>query len=267
MPEMCERNALFCPLNRPFPLLTSVAHGLYTVPSPSTSLVHRDEQCDSSSEYCAAFFPTTSQETNEGIARRSPNPTISHLDIHNLKKSRSTARRSLPSSVPSTKVTKRGVLQMTNAANGALVGYVSKSALNGAQFRYQAISEACGVQIEMENSNTPGYPLLGFVQGRDNTNVDLASGSFQYVLITPSSSVGNAYTSASNIMRASESDVWSINIVTGDVTAQWINSDSSAPQTMFFSQGSALYAGGDMNSFISKYPSPVIAYTLKFVEI
>lgn len=151
-------------------------------------------------------------------------------------------------------VTKQGIVQVTNAANGAVLGYISKNSFSGAQYRYQpnevdamAISfdapqgatSVTQARITSLNADT-GFPLLGLIQGRDNTNSDIAAGSFHYGYFggtngvapgTTPQNVGNSYTTASGKQRTSESDVWTIDLVTGAVTAQWINSDGSKLST------------------------------------
>ena len=147
-------------------------------------------------------------------------------------------------------VTLKGILQVTNAANGAILGFLSKNTFSRAQHRYQpdesdaliitftapqgarSVSQA---RITTLNSDT-GFPLLGFVQGRDNTNSDIRPGSYHYGYFAgtnggapgaPPQTVGNSYSTVSGLSRTSESDVWTINIATGAVTGQWINTDGS----------------------------------------
>jgi len=43
----------------------------------------------------------------------------------------------LPRASPLPKVTLRGVIQVTNAVDGQILGYISKNSFSGAQYRYQ----------------------------------------------------------------------------------------------------------------------------------
>jgi hypothetical protein len=115
----------------------------------------------------------------------------------------------LPRASPLPKVAFRGVIMVTNTANGAVLGYISKTSLNG-QYGYRPLIEdalivsyrldvgatmADNVRIHSEvsaswlkcaptsplrqNSDNNGrFPLLALVQGRDDASADLGPGSF-----------------------------------------------------------------------------------------
>ncbi|CAA7260451.1 unnamed protein product [Cyclocybe aegerita] len=199
---------------------------------------------------------------------------------------RSNVARAETSSVP--KVTYRGTIEVKRQDNGESLGYVSASTFNGAQYRYQAQASALIVTVDLpagqtsgegltlttENSDT-GFPLLGLVQGRDNTNTDIASGSYHYLYLggvsspgTPPDSapmtIANSYTSASGLSRASETSVWNLDLATGALSAQWTNTDLSQPEMQYWTQGTALYSGADAAAFSSRYPSPIIRLTYVF---
>ncbi len=96
--------------------------------------------------------------------------------------------------------TRTGTITVTQANNGAVLGCVSKNFFNGAQSRYQAISPADCLQVQlpagagttvtrfsMLTTNgpdpNPAFPYFGAVQGRDNSNTDLSAGSYQYLYL------------------------------------------------------------------------------------
>lgn len=97
--------------------------------------------------------------------------------------------------VAPTIVTKRGIIQVLNSANGAVVGFISNSFFSGAQSRVQAeanalvitfpVSSSSGsqvssqLQVTMGPSDASSGTLLGLIQGRDDTNSIISSGSYQ----------------------------------------------------------------------------------------
>ncbi|KAJ3487310.1 hypothetical protein NLJ89_g11725 [Agrocybe chaxingu] len=192
---------------------------------------------------------------------------------------RSNAARAETSPVP--KVTYRGKIEVMRQDNGAPLGYVSASVINGAQYRYQAEASALIVTVDLPTGQTSGegltlttqnsdigFPLLGLIQGRDNTTPNIASGSFHYLYLGGVSSPGtppdsapttipNSYTSASGLSRVAESAVWNLDIATGALSPQWTNTDLSQPDMQFWTQSTALYSGADAAAFNSRYPSPV----------
>jgi len=94
--------------------------------------------------------------------------------------------------------------------------------------------------IELTENNGPdaANPFLGFAAGGNNPTAILASGASNYCTLTgthhtaassPPSLVGNSFGSGS-----SESTVWSYDIVTHKLTAQWVNPDRSKPTTILY---------------------------------
>ena len=176
-----------------------------------------------------------------------------------------------------------GSLKVTNAGNGALLGYVSANLINNnAQRRFEGFENrlivsynTCNTSAFSFNNGQTNFPFLGAVQGRDDVDSTLAPGSYQYLyiadtLFTPpgSTPVGpnadNSYSQAFGNPRTSESSVWSID-ANDRVTAQWINPDGSQPPTVRFTQSTALYMGGDQAAFFNRFPAPVTAYDLTFI--
>ncbi|KAH9485697.1 hypothetical protein JR316_0002609 [Psilocybe cubensis] len=166
--------------------------------------------------------------------------------------------------------TSLGYIYATNRASGLFTyGTVEGSALTISFSLNEGVTSGTNLAITMLNSDGP---LLGLVQGRDSTTVDIATGSFNYLYINgielPGSSPGsvpitmpNGYSSN----RAAESHIWNLDLTTGDLSPQWINSDGSSPVTKLWSQSNFLYAGADPAAFLAKYPSAVTPLTLHFV--
>ncbi|KAG8912848.1 hypothetical protein FRC01_004863, partial [Tulasnella sp. 417] len=100
----------------------------------------------------------------------------------------SSLRRAQPSAVPLTTYT--GYIRVDREDSGSNLGYLSRSMFSDAQARYQSIDQAALVTFKFDDAQTSGspseftwdasaaFPNPGLVQGRDNTNSDLSSGSF-----------------------------------------------------------------------------------------
>ncbi|KAF8343117.1 uncharacterized protein EI90DRAFT_3150097 [Cantharellus anzutake] len=195
-----------------------------------------------------------------------------------------TRRDPVPSSV-----NYRAAIQVIQQDNSAVLGYISKNSLNQAQYAYDndvanalivdftltgGATSATGIDLTTENSDMPNYVYLGLVQGRDDTDSVLQSGSYQYVYIantnpTPASSppqtVGNSYTLATGLSRTSESAVWSVDVVALSLAPVWTNPSGTSATIQLFAQSTALYAGGDSTQFNSRYPAPLTLYRLQLV--
>ncbi|KIO29643.1 hypothetical protein M407DRAFT_164484 [Tulasnella calospora MUT 4182] len=199
----------------------------------------------------------------------------------------SSLRRSQPSAVPLT--TYRGYLRIDREDNGDNVGYLSKNSLSTGQTGYDSFANAAPVTFKFDNAQTLGSAseftiesasfvpeTLGLVQGRDDTDSDISTGSFHYLYIAgvqPTSpgatpqTVDNSYTRATGKARTAESEVWTFNRNTNALTLQWVNTDGSKPTTLLFTQSTALYAGANPDAFHSRYPAPIIRVTYTFVPL
>ncbi|EDR05219.1 uncharacterized protein LACBIDRAFT_329886 [Laccaria bicolor S238N-H82] len=274
-------------------------------------------------EYCAGNFPNAVQPPAPTPSVPSPLDALTNAErlVRGMplkapvRRRSDFVRRSTPSSVPVIQVvktvTKRGVIEVKNST-GDCLGYISKNSLSKAQLQYESAIEnattvtfpiqessisASQVRITMEDSDEIGFPLLGLVQGANDTSVDIGSESYNQDLARGISSrfvtavagavpanISNAYTNVTTLVRAAESDVWTIDLTTGNLSPQWINSNGcklgahphifqalnvsllAAPTTVLFAQSSALYAGGNSSTFSAQFPSPITEYTLQFVE-
>ncbi|KAJ3522897.1 hypothetical protein NMY22_g11686 [Coprinellus aureogranulatus] len=176
--------------------------------------------------------------------------------------------------------------------NGQLVGYVRNIFINDAQTRTTTIqaealratvtfnpSQATPnqVQVTLPTPAVEGYPLLSLVQGRDNTNQNVAAGSFHYLYLAGSSAPGsgpgslgvsgqNTYSYATGVSRISQTDVWTFDRSTGRLIPTWVN-DNSQPVTFdFYAQGTGIYGLVDPSAFGQRYPSPLNGPYYLFVE-
>ncbi|KAF8645346.1 hypothetical protein AX16_007850 [Volvariella volvacea WC 439] len=183
---------------------------------------------------------------------------------------------------------KRGHILVTNSSSGNVVGYVSRRRSVYATYRYEveernaltvqfnlpkSATSGVGVRLSAENSDILNYSLVGLIQGRDSDSVDLGRGSWNYLYFggtigtkanTPPTTVSNSYSNRTNTPRAAASDVWNIDLATGSVVPQWINSDNSKPNMQLFCQGITLYASGDYQAFANRYPDPSFPIKLTF---
>lgn len=92
---------------------------------------------------------------------------------------------------------------------------------------------------ETNNPASSSYPYFGGVVGFASTSSNLGAGSFNYTYLggtiqsaanaTPGNG-SNSFTNSTGIPEQIESGIWSISN-TDVLTAQWINTDSSAPAT------------------------------------
>ncbi|KAG8847182.1 hypothetical protein FRB91_012038 [Serendipita sp. 411] len=130
------------------------------------------------------------------------------------------------------------------------------------RFTFEVPEGAASVtQAEITSYKTiDGFPFLGLIQGGANVDSDIAPGSYQYLYLggTSHSAPGaipqtgpNGY---ANNSVTWESSVWNINITTGDLTPQWINSDGSSPATYLIRhQGAFFFGTGDPDAFNSHF--------------
>ncbi|KAF8154252.1 hypothetical protein B0H34DRAFT_677087 [Crassisporium funariophilum] len=232
-----------------------------------------------------------------------PSPTVQRKDLSNAERLaqglpiKPPTRRTdivprkhlLASPVP--KVNYHGIMRLVEISTGDIMGYVANTELSVGILSFTpVISEALQISFDINVGATsgtnlaftmlngpPSGPPLGLVQGRDNTNTDLAVGSYHYLYFAGVSppvtqpdaypaNIPNGYTSATGTVRAAESSVWSVDLVSGAITGEWTNSNLAQPPISFWSQGVALYAGSDSNAFFSRYPSRIRPFRLEFVS-
>lgn len=171
-------------------------------------------------------------------------------------------------------------------ANGNLLGYFAKNLVNGgAQAGYDPdIANALlvdfslplgvttgTVEMTAENMN-PSWPLVGLVQGRDDTNSVMAPNSYQYGYVAgtthtdPNSRpalVDNSYFIGSP--RTAESVVWSVDVLALSVAPVWVNPDGTLPTLEFWTQSTGLYFGGSSQAFFARFPAPITKLTATLI--
>jgi hypothetical protein len=283
---------------RSFAILPFLALALGFVAN-AAPLETRDGECDTpGAEICGSSFnPTPTGGESPQLINRAPFhlTNAERLRRHQppLPPKRASrrgtpVRKSVDSSVPQTQ--HRGVIKVTNT-NGEELGYISKNSFSQAQYRYQpnrddalvvtfslptGQNSGTGLNLVTENSDITAYSYLGLVQGRDNTDSTMSTGSFHYgylagTTITPDNSspasVDNSYNHATGKTRDAESAVWNIDVSNGAASIRWINPNGVAATISTFSQSTALYFGGDRTQFNSKYPASVTDITFTFVSI
>jgi len=197
------------------------------------------------------------------------------------------ARRTVPSSVPPpVTITHAGIIEVHNAANGNLLGYIGKNLVNGGaqlgidpsianallvSFPTDGTGKGNDIDVSIANSN-PSWPLLGLIQGRDDTDSNFKAGSFEYGYLggvaNPGTQPGDGPTLISNSYfigspRTAETAVWTFDGT--NLTPVWINQDGTTPALQTWTQSTGLYIGGDQSAFFARYPAPVTAVTYKFV--
>jgi len=196
------------------------------------------------------------------------------------------ARQSQTSALPP--VTYSGVIQVFSGTSS--LGYVAPDPNYWTPLLTPDISSALSISFQLPEGATSGSQLnmnelndnrgalFAPVVGRDSTSSDIAPGNFNYFYLDPTAAPGTLpgdtpqstpsfFASSSGLDKQTETSVWSVDLVAGTLSAQWINTDSSSPTTVFFVQSNHLYAGGDADAFHSRFPAPVSTVTLQFVAI
>ncbi|KAH8814553.1 hypothetical protein DL96DRAFT_1504618 [Flagelloscypha sp. PMI_526] len=249
-------------------------------------------ECEPGSELCGTLSTAVKRELSSvrPLAKRMTNAErlARGLPLNKPQARASRTRRSSPSDLPPTQHT--GVIEVRRADNNNLLGYIGKDLISGAQSIYtESIADALQVSFELPfgatsgtpqiknmNSN-PDWPLLGLVQGRDNTDSNVNAGSFQYLYMggvaNPGTqpgdrptSIDNSYSTVTGKPRTVETSVWTVDTITGSMTLTWVNESDGKPFNLqTWTQSIAVYAGGDQGAFGSRYPSPLTTVTYTFV--
>ncbi|KAH9485698.1 hypothetical protein JR316_0002610 [Psilocybe cubensis] len=206
----------------------------------------------------------------------------------NPPKSRRADARPQVSPVPQT--TYEGLIEVRNLTDSSSLGYISFRQRASGVFRIRPevehalivtfsldVGATFGSGIGFEMNNADG-PLLGLVQGRENNGSDLSSGSANYLYFNgiglPGSPPGsvptelpNTFTLRTGEPRTAESSVWTVDLVTGQLSVVWTNSDGK-PATPIHTwvQFNFLYAGGNPDLYQDLFPIyPLSLISLHFV--
>ncbi|KAG9075911.1 hypothetical protein FRC06_009816, partial [Ceratobasidium sp. 370] len=124
------------------------------------------------------------------------------------------------------------------------------------------------------NGQAPAFPFVGGVVGFASTSDNFGPGSYNYAYVAgtrqippgPAILADSTFGTATGVPTDSESAIWVYNPNTQAITAQWINTDGSAPATSFvyandFNQ--ALLLTGDANTLRNTFgaPYPDVTFT------
>jgi len=236
------------------------------------------------------------------ISGRSPIPPVSEiskrLDFTNAERlrkrlpllppSRVARHNDQPNPSPVPKVTYSGVIQVYT--DGVSLGYIAPDPNYWTPLLTPDINSALRVSFQLDQGATAGSQLaltqlndnrgtfFAPVVGRDSTSSDIAPGSFNYLYLDPVAAPGTApgstpqsapsfFSTSTGLDKQTETSVWSVDLITGALALQWINTDSSTPSTIVFVQSNHVYAGGDPGAFHSRFPAPVTTVTLKFIPV
>jgi len=129
------------------------------------------------------------------------------------------------------------------------------------------------------NGQAPSFPFLGGVIGFASTSDNFGIGSYNYAYVagtgqTPPGSrpvfQDSTFGTATGVPTDSESAIWVYNPTTQAITAQWINTDGSAPATSFVYANDfnkALLMTGDANKLRSTFGASYPDVTLTCVPV
>ncbi|PPQ89014.1 hypothetical protein CVT25_005113 [Psilocybe cyanescens] len=185
-----------------------------------------------------------------------------------------------------------GVVALKNET-GDRVGYIGSTPLeSGYIYLNESLSSAVTVcfttrEGRVRARNVPfffgwdwdlheDFPLLGLVQGGDNNGSDIGPLSPHYLTfagvklpatppLSPPVPGDNTFSFYTGLPRDVESSVWSVNIQTGNLIAQWTNANGTQPDTHIFSIDNVLYAGGDLAAFGAFFTATIVPLTLQFI--
>ncbi|KAF8911626.1 hypothetical protein CPB84DRAFT_1842107 [Gymnopilus junonius] len=270
-------------------ILLSTFDGVLALPMPPPGNQCMINYCPS---YFAHFpprgprtKPTLSMPTRTNAQRLAgglgPNPPI-HRGLIGTPRQRWATSPSPSPVVPlNPKVTHCGVVRLTDSKTDSQIGYIGKiSSSKGHLFVNESISEAVTVCFKLDKDSSTAssisivledwnlksdFPLFALIQGRVDKSSDIGLHSSNYLTLggvewpgsrpqSPPKLIVNSYSSYwDGFDRTAESSVWNINLTTGKLTVQWTNSDRSQPTTQLFTVGNVLYAGGDLDAFVTHH--------------
>lgn len=140
-------------------------------------------------------------------------------------------------------------------------------------------SDAPGSQMDMYANNAPSssHPFVGAISGFASTDDDFGPGSYNYAFIGGTSQTApgsaavpgeNTFFMATGFEGNYQSAIWGYNPTSQAITAQWMNSDGSAPPTQILyanDENQALCLTGDAGALRSAAESNYPEITLTCV--
>ncbi|KAJ7087498.1 hypothetical protein C8R44DRAFT_893200 [Mycena epipterygia] len=253
--------------------------GVATLTLASFPTVSHSRKTSTPTRRTLNFNPTAEQLNNAPtfVTARAPQPLTNAkrlamgLPPLNPRRRGAVAPRQSPLPPASTKCN-----ILATETDGTFAGYVSPAwnsfgeygALQDAQdgalevsFSYSPDSPG---QLSFTATNGPDatYPFIGAIKGISSSSSDLGPGSANYAYLggtsqtpagSPPSAGDNAFDAATHLTEDIESAIWSYDSSTQAITAQWINTDSSAPSTHIVHTQGVLALTGDVNAFTSTF--------------
>ncbi|PPR07740.1 hypothetical protein CVT24_003738 [Panaeolus cyanescens] len=275
-------------------LVVSAACGVSAIASPKQHSSY--SLCAPGIEHCSANYRNQERQQNGPtrtvpFARKKLKLTNAErlargMPLNAPKPHRTVQKRQEPSSFPAA----AGVGSITGE-DSTPVGYMGATTVDGAIYGTsdQLVNSAIMYVERTGSGNTEtrtritipdsdvgaSFPILGLVQGRDNIDTNVGTGSYHYLYLSGvaqpgttagsvSSVVDNTYSDVSGNTRAVQTDVWTVDFTTGVISAVWINDDGTAVPLQFFVQNGAIYATADIAAFVAEYAS-VTPITLRLV--
>lgn len=176
------------------------------------------------------------------------------------------AHRPKPSGVPPVSVS--GYIQVADAANSTLAGYLTTELNIFGEYGYTStnVTEALqvsfsydptspgGIEITAANGLDAAAPLFGFIVGYASISGDLAVESYNYNYLggvihtsagVPPTSGVSSFKDLTQISEDVESSIWEYDPSTQLLAPNWINADSTA------SPSALVYIGSDLAPFFA----------------
>ena len=177
-----------------------------------------------------------------------------------------------------------GYILVNRTSDGSFLGYVSRyqrgSSLRAARTTSQIedalyvsyVDSSSPFDFTLLNPGDTTFPLLGATLGTSSLGTDFtsANGNYAWVVDTdptpqnsPAQLVGSGYNEEFGSSQSSESAIWSISPTTGELTAQWVNTDGSEQEAFIkISGNNLLFITGSLSG--SSIPGTQV--TLTFVQ-
>ncbi|KAF8959678.1 hypothetical protein BDZ97DRAFT_1836417 [Flammula alnicola] len=232
------------------------------------------------------------QESRRGIAI----PQLTARELTNARRlaaglplnppRRRASRTHVARAAPSGSVLASGYIEALRVDDGSSIGYVGSTYNSFGEARIVdpaaetpmvfSIPTNVAGPFDIGTVNGPNslYPFFGGIQGFSSTDVDIGSGSYNYVYLgsTVDTSVdstpivgGNTFTVATGISEAVESSIWTFNAKDHNLTPQWINSDLSMQIGSVGYFESTLLFTADPTTFTETFGPGAVWVDLKFV--
>ncbi|KAF9563021.1 hypothetical protein CPC08DRAFT_706355 [Agrocybe pediades] len=234
---------------------------------------------------------TNAQRLADGLG---PKPPMRRTQQRRGTPVRRQAEVSATPITPSPFVTRCGIMTIMDS-DGEPVGYIGRSSFDesGLLLINETLTDAAtvcftaergasiaqNVSLSFTDLTTEGpidFPLLALIQGMNNTDSNLTPLSAQYLTfggaVGPAAPPGslpeytnNTVSFAIGVERTVLTSVWTINLNSGSLTAQWTNEDGTQPPTQIFAVDGILHASADPVRFSINATVTIDPVTLLFI--